>query len=67
MAAIGAQLQVPCWDPADLSSLTAGGMEGALRDYEYHRSIYHKNLAELRQKALGNRAALARGGLLGGE
>ncbi len=63
VAAIGAQLQVPCWDPADLSSLTAG-MEGALRDYEYHRSIYHKNLAELRQKALGNRAALARG-LLG--
>lgn len=58
VGAISAQLQVPCRELGDLASLTAGVKE-ALSGYDSHRSIYHRTLAELKDKALGNRAVLA--------
>lgn len=59
VSAIGAQLQVPCWDLADLAFLTKG-VEELLADYDRHRSTYHGALGRLREQALINRTVLAR-------
>lgn len=59
VGAIAAQLQVPYWELADLGSLAAK-VEEMLNSHERYRLVYHRTLAQLREKALRNRAVLAR-------